>query len=60
MENTDPKLSEIIIRAIPNEDCPVKQMNAMHRRDVAEKRLLAYIAEIKQQYEHPAEPEHKH
>ncbi len=36
-------LSEIIVRAIPNEECPVKNAGAMHRREVLEKRIKAYI-----------------
>lgn len=60
MLNTDPILTEIILKAIPNEDCPVKQMHVNYRREVAEKRLIAYISEIKKQYEQSSRPENKH
>lgn len=50
-------LTEIIVKAIPAETCPVKNANAMHRMEVLEKRLLAYIADLKKQYEQPVKPE---
>lgn len=44
-------LSEIIIKAIPLDSCPQKKANALHRRELLEKRINAYIAEqLSQQF----------
>ena len=39
----DNELKDIIIKAIPAEDCPVKNAYAMHRRELLETRLIEYI-----------------
>jgi len=40
----DRELEEIIIKAIPREDCPIKNAGAMNRRELLEKRIIDYIA----------------
>jgi len=40
---TDKELIEMVTRAIPAEDCPVKNAAAMYRRDVLYDRIVLYI-----------------
>ncbi len=39
------EIDEIITRAIPAEDCPIKNAGAMHRREELKKRLIEFTGE---------------
>lgn len=54
---TDPTIRQLIVKAIPLPDCPVKKAHAIASRAWLEKEFNAYIADLKKQYEQPVKPE---
>lgn len=42
----DKDLEKIIVKAIIAESCPIRNMDAMHRRSVLKKELRRYISEL--------------
>jgi hypothetical protein len=53
MNDYKKEIEEIIIRAIPSETCPVKNSNAMYRRDKAIKKLVVLFEELIKSHEQP-------
>ncbi len=54
-------ITEIVIKAIPRETCPVKNAAAMNRRELLRKRINDYLSEqLSQQFNaKPVSPEFK-